>query len=156
VESVADDESFPDLLTEETFAELAAYAEQLAGTTAAVILGRTPNNYPLIDITPHRVGARSVSLAADQWVVLEVGDHAGGRWELEYTDEEITFARKALEAVVQGRVEERIAFGRSVVTLTFEDGSKHSETGYSGCLSILVPLPGWKRWGRLERNLPYS
>jgi hypothetical protein len=30
-----------------------------------------------------------------------------------------------------------------------------TETGYQGCLSSLVPLPGWKRWGRTTQYEPY-
>jgi hypothetical protein len=156
VESVADDGSFPDLLIEETFADLAAYAEGLTGATAAVIVRRMADDYPFIEITPHLDGARCVRLVADQWVVLEVEGGPGGRWELDYGEEGIAFARMALEAVVRGRVEERLAFGRSEVALTFQDGSIHRETGYEGCLTLLVPLPGWRRWGEVRRALPYS
>ena len=31
------------------------------------------------------------------------------------------------------------------------DGSSRSETGYSGCLSALIPQPGWRKCGRRVR-----
>ena len=156
VESVAADESRPDRLTEETFAELANFAEELTARTAAVVVGRMPNDYPFIEITPHLAGARAMRLIADQWVILGIDDGEGGRWELDYTDDGVAFARNALEAVVQGRVKERVVFGRSEITLTFADGSVHSATRYRGPLATLVPLPGWRRWGEARAALPYS
>jgi len=38
--------------------------------------------------------------------------------------------------------------------LTMEDGERVSETGYSGCAALLVPLPGWTRWGEVKTFEP--
>ncbi|RZS68705.1 hypothetical protein EV187_1140 [Agromyces ramosus] len=86
---------------------------------------------------------------------MTVGDD-GGRWELSYTDEDIALARRIIAAAVAGRIEERKAFGRSRVVVTFEDGETIGETGYSGCASLVVPQPGWTRWGEGIRYEPFG
>lgn len=156
VESESDDESIPtDADIARIFADLADFAKGRTGKAADVTLGTMPHGYPYVEIVPKTLGARRVSLAADQWIVLQIGD-PGGRWELDYSEDGIHFAKNAIAAVVQGRVEERSALGRSRVTVTFDDGSTYSETGYGGCLTLLLPLPGWPRWGQLTRSMPYS
>lgn len=114
-----------------------------------------PYGYPWIKVAPHAGGARFISLVADQWISLVIGDGPGGRWELDYSEEGIDFAKKAISAVVHSHVEVRRALRRSSVTLTFEDGSSRSETGYTGLLAPLIPLPGWLRWGEHVRTAPY-
>jgi hypothetical protein len=56
--------------------------------------------------------------------------------------------------VIAGRVTEVFAYRRSRVTVTLEDGSTESETGYDG-LTAWLPLPLWPRWSRTVRYLPY-
>lgn len=103
---------------------------------------------------PRNPRARPISIIAESWLVLTLGDH-GGRWELEYTDEDLVFARRLVAAVVAGRIEERRGLARSRVTVRLDDGEMVRETGYSGCAALLVPQPGWTRWGRLTRYEPY-
>jgi len=138
------------------FAALEAYARELVGTSASVDVGADAYGGPVIRITPHRAGARAVNFVADQWIVCEVESSGGGRWELDYDSTGAAFAHNALKAVVAGRVEERVAFGRSQLTLTFQDGSTHTETGVNGCLAALTPQPGWRRWGELRGARPYA
>jgi hypothetical protein len=154
VDPLARGESLPDQVTEDTFAELAAFAERATGASAVVTLGRMPNNFPFIEITPLLDGATPVRLMADQGLILALGSGLGGRWELDYTDEAVTFAQTVVEAVIQGRVEERIALGRSEVAVTFEDGSVTRSTG--GNLAAFLPLPGWRRRAEVRRSRPYS
>ena len=40
--------------------------------------------------------------------------------------------------------------------MTFLDGSTDSEAGYDGCLGILIPLPGWTKFGRKIVYEPYQ
>ena len=96
-----------------------------------------------------------MSIIGEQWLVVQLGEQ-GGRWELDYEDADLSLARKLIEAAYAGRVVERLAFARSRVTVTFEDGETDSETGYVGCLSGLWPLPGWKKWGREMVFEPYD
>jgi hypothetical protein len=105
-------------------------------------------------VTPKNPLASGINVIAEQWLIVTVGG-LGGRWELNYTDEHRELARKIIGSTVAGRVEERRAFGRSRVTVTFEDGTTERATGYNGCLSLLVPQPGWPRWGELTTYEPY-
>jgi hypothetical protein len=156
VDDASDRESWPDLLTVNTFDELGTFARELVGPTAVVEVGALANGAPYVEITPHRSGARAVNIIADQWIVFSVESSGGGRWELDYDTAGTAFAQNALQAVTDGRIEERVARGRSQLTLTFEDGSTHTETGYHGCLAVLTPQPGWRRWGEVRGAQPYA
>lgn len=79
----------------------------------------------------------------------------GGRWELERTDEDIDFIVGVIEAAIAGRIRETFARGRSRVTVTFDDGTTHTETGASAAEGFL-PLPLWTRWGEHRQYAPYS
>jgi len=81
--------------------------------------------------------------------------HPGGRWELDYTDHDLSFARDVMTAVIDGRLSERTAFARSAVTITLPDGATHTEVGYDSCLGALVPQPRWRTHGTLIRPAPY-
>ncbi|GGL92816.1 hypothetical protein GCM10009706_34140 [Curtobacterium citreum] len=165
--SVAD-ESSPDFL-EQTAAmqELLPYLRALVGDTAEI----TPENYWASDpdgqgsndeapsirtvyVQPHNVAALTFEIICEQWIVVDLGQ-IGGRWELGYEDDDIAHAKRLVEAAVAGRVIETFALGRSRVTATFSDGTSETETGYEGCLTSLVVLPGWTRWGRTIQYEPY-
>ncbi|MFE4470196.1 hypothetical protein ACFRFH_15390 [Leifsonia sp. NPDC056824] len=147
---------WPDPLTVNTFDELEAFARELVGATAIVEVGALENGAPYIEVVPNRSGARAVNIIADQWIVFAVEGSGGGRWELAYDTTGRAFAQNALAAVTAGRLDERVAFGRSQLTLTFEDGSTHAETGYHGCLAVITPQPGWRRWGEVRGAQPYA
>lgn len=96
---------------------------------------------------------------------LELGDEInlqaggydrGGRWELERTPENVEFIEAVVRAVAAGRAVETTALARSRVEVVLADGKVVQETGYEGCASILLPLPGWPRWGRTTRYEPYG
>jgi hypothetical protein len=82
--------------------------------------------------------------------------HNGGRWELDRSEEDVAFIEQTVRAVLAGRVVEIFAPGRSHVVITLADGTVHRETGYDGCLAALVPLPGWKRFGRRVEYRAYA
>lgn len=137
------------------FDAVVEYARQLVGPDGTEELGYVMNGQiGVCDFTPNNPRARAINIIAEQWLVVTLGD-AGGRWELNYTDEQLSLGRKIIAAAVAGRVEERQVFGRSRVTVTFEDGETLSETGYNGCASLFVPQLGWTRWGALTRYEPY-
>lgn len=108
----------------------------------------------IISFAPLNERARALCLIFDQWLVVEAGD-CGGRWELDYTTDKLALARDIVSSVVAGRIDERFAFARSRVTVFLEDGSSVSETGYNGCLALVVPQPGWTAWGERRAYEPY-
>ena len=90
-------------------------------------------------------------------ILLQVGRlNRGGRWELDRSLEDVEFVERVVRAAIAGRVTETSALARSRVEVTLEDGHVVHETGYEGCLAVLVPLPGWRRWGRGTTYEPYA
>ena len=90
-------------------------------------------------------------------ILLQAGKlYRGGRWELDRSVEAVHFVERVVRAAIRGRVTEVSALARSRVEVTFEDGEVVHETGYEGCLTVLVPLPGWRRWGRVIHYEPYA
>ena len=78
-----------------------------------------------------------------------------GAFDLGYGEDDMARAQNIIASTVTGRVRERSAFGRSVVTVEFQNGDTIRETGYSGCASLFVPQPGWARWGSVTEYEPY-
>lgn len=165
--SAADDSDLDFLEQAQAMRKLLPYLRALVGDSAAVTAhnywvtepdrsmdrGRPPSIRSVL-LRPHNPAALAVALTCEQWVVVEVG-RVGGRWELGYEDADVEQAKRLLDAAVAGRVAETFALGRSRVVVTLADGSTETETGYQGCLTSLVPLPGWKRWGRTTQYEPY-
>ncbi len=106
------------------------------------------------------VNPRSVPvqwLAFGDEIVLQAGRlNRGGRWELERKLEDVEFIEAVVRAAIAGRVVETSAPARSCVEVTLENGQVVHETGYEGCLSGLIPLPGWRRWGQVIHFEPYD
>ena len=135
-------------------AELAQLARSIAGPSAqfdeSII-----DSWPMITIRPERSDALAITLEVDQWLMLSAGHH-GGWWELEWESEaDMQLARDLIASIIAGRVEERFGAFRSRVIVTLPNGSKKSETGWAGCLALLIPQPGWTVWGRRRRYAPY-
>lgn len=86
---------------------------------------------------------------------LVVGLGENGRLELDYSDNNFELVKQILAAVVAGRVTETFGLRRSRVVITFGDGKTLSSTGFNGCLTSMVPQPGWRRWGRRLHYAPY-
>jgi hypothetical protein len=109
------------------------------------------------DLQP--VNPRSVPVTWMFWgdgILLQVGKlNRGGRWELDDSIEDVRFVESVLSAAITGRVTETSALSRSRVEVTLNDGQVVHETGFEGCLAVLVPLPGWRRWGKVARFEPY-
>jgi hypothetical protein len=80
----------------------------------------------------------------------------GGRWELECAPEDVEFVEAVVRATIAGNIAETSALARSLVEVTLEDGQVVRETGYAGCLTGLLPLPGWRRWGKVVHFAPYA
>lgn len=85
-------------------------------------------------------------------LILCVGK--GGRWELPRDVESVTFVEGAVEAVIDGRVVEVFAPGRSRVTVTLGNGTQRSSVVANFPWGI-IPLPYWRRWGKLVRYSHY-
>ena len=108
----------------------------------------------------HPLNARSAPV---QWWALgdEIGLQAGrknrgGRWELERAYGDVAFVESVVRATIAGQVMETSALARSRVEVTLDDGQVLRETGYAGCLPGLLPLPGWRRWGKVIHFAPYA
>jgi hypothetical protein len=137
------------------FDDVIEFARQLVADDADIDVDYLDDGLiGVAQMTPSNPRARAVNLIAAQWLIVTIGDH-GGRWELDYTDKDLTLAKDLVAAAIAGRLEECFAFGRSRVAVTFANGTTAAETGYFGCVSLLVPLPGWTRWGRRVRYEPY-
>lgn len=135
---------------------LESRAHDLAGDGAQIERGAIAHDRILtLEITPQNRRARAVSVLAEQFLVVLLGRN-GGRWELGYSDDDVRVAVDLLAAAIAGHVVQRSALGRSRVTATLADGTAVSDTGYIGCLTFLLPLPGWQRWGHLTIYEPYD
>lgn len=137
------------------FDEVVEYTRGLVGQSGTEDLGYlVSGRIGVYDVTPHNPRATAISIIAEQWLIVTVGGF-GGRWELNYTEEHRELARRIIAAAVAGRIQEHRAFGRSQVAVTFEDGTVKRATGYNGCGSLLVPQPGWTRWGKRTSFEPF-
>ena len=134
--------------------QLADFARALVGETASVERATVGPDIPSLWIEPVNPRSRSVSILGEQWLIVQLGEQ-GGRWELNYEESDIAVAKALIAAAHAGRVIERVAFARSKVTATLDDGEEFCEIGHEGC-SGLLPLPGWTRWGREIVYEPYT
>lgn len=107
----------------------------------------------------HPVNPRSAPASWTLWgdgIMLQVGKlNRGGRWELDHSLEDVHFIERVLSAALAGRVTETSALARSRVEVILDDGQVVDETGLEGCLAVFIPLPGWRRWGKVVRFEPY-
>ena len=92
----------------------------------------------------------------DELLLFAGGLSRGGDWQLDATPEDVEFIEAVVRAVAAGQVIETSAFARSRVDVSLADGRVAHETGYEGCLSGFLPLPGWQRWGTVTRYEPYG
>ncbi len=107
----------------------------------------------MLTVEPLRSGARRFDVVQfGEELVVQIGE-IGGRWELLADDDGLEFALLLLDACVAGRVHERLAPGRSAVTVHLDGGETLTETGYEP--PHLYPIPGWKRLGRRVAYEPY-
>ena len=146
------------MVTDAVGARLAALIAELIdelGTRASVSVLEESQGPRQVELVPRTGSALSVGwIELGSEVILEAGHH-GGRWELARELEDMDFLEDVVRSVVDGRVAEVFAFGRSRVEVTFRDGEVVAETGYEaprGCL----PLPGWTRRGRRVQYAPYE
>jgi hypothetical protein len=84
-----------------------------------------------------------------------VGAGRNGRWELDWSPDDADLTEQIVRAVVAGRVQETFGPGRACVEVAYSDSVKDRSTNYRGCLVWLVPLPGWRRFGRKITYSPY-
>lgn len=119
-------------------------------------------NYPspelydvVVEVEPVNPAAAPISwIASDVDVVLSVGRGSGPRWELDLDNDGLMGFEDVVRAGIDGRVRETFAWHRSFVEVLHDDGMVERSTG--GGLMGLVPMPGWKRWGRHVRYEPYA
>lgn len=138
---------------DEVAQRLEALHDALVGDLAGV--SRVVRHGEGVDVLPDRPGALAFCWVdfGDSLQVETLGGQ-GGRWELDRTLEDVGVVEEVARAVLEGRVTETFAPGRSVVRVTRPDGTQLSETGYQAAVGCL-PLPAWPRWSRTVRYPPY-
>lgn len=129
--------------------------DSIVGNMGSITVASPTEGVELITVEPHVRGAREIWIAFDGWLTVGIGD-IGGVWELEYKEADVEFLTSLITSVVEGRVEQVFGFARSMVEVILPDGEIIRETGYDGCLTLLVPQPFWQRLGRHVRYLPYE
>lgn len=133
--------------------DLATFTTELAGTAAAVEVVDITASCPGLSVAPAAGAGQKIDVIAEQWLIVCVGS---GRWELDYDVESLATARALIRAVVAGAGRRTSALGRSATELDRGAGRPLVSVGYDGCLFLLVPQPGWRRWGRREEFVPYQ
>ena len=137
--------------------ELEARAREVVGDSATVTREDPGSDVAptlsMLRVTPRRAGARAFDVVqlGDE-LIVQIGQ-IGGRWELTADADGLAFALRLLDACVAGRVHERLAPGRSAVTVHLDGGETLTETGYEP--PHLYPIPGWKHLGRRVAYEPY-
>lgn len=98
---------------------LAEYARELCGEKAGVSeseLRDTPIS--IVEVEPRATDALPIKFIGEQFLVVSVG--RSGRWEFDYTTEELDVVRELVEAVVQGR---GVEWSNGGIELQHPDGS---------------------------------
>ena len=127
---------------------LERHARRLAQTSATYKRSvRSEGRIHTLGVVPVNPRARAIWVTGQQWLGVSVGE-IGGAWEFDYTDDAIREAQQIIEAVIAGRVVERISLGRSEVTVALNDGVEVTEGGYVAPWGFL-PMPGWTRRARV-------
>ncbi len=136
---------------------LEARARELVGDSATVTREDPGSDVPwtllLLKVRPVNPGARSFDVVqfGDE-LIVQMGE-VGGQWELAGDEEGLDLALQLLESCVAGRVHERLAPGRSAVTVRLANGETFTESGYE--FPHFYPIPGWRHLGRRVAYEPY-
>ena len=150
------EQSTPDVVLAALTDLEARLRRDLAGLAA--VERNTVAGHPVWAVHPQRPRALPVSWMAgsDELFLWAGAQHRGGAWELDPSVEDAEFVEAVVRAVAAGRVTETSALARSRVDVVLHDGRRVQQTGFAGCFPGLLPLPGWRRWGRVTRYEPYS
>lgn len=128
-------------------ARIELLVEEIAAATGATIDRGVVADIPYLSLEPRNDRAASLWIGFDYFLLVQAG-HIGGSWELGYGEEDARLAEQIIGAVADGRASEVHALWRSRFEVVLDDGEVMTETGYDGCLAVLLPLPYWTRWGR--------
>jgi hypothetical protein len=129
--------------------------EQELGETAHIEM-QYSNSFggQILRVTPRRSDACSVEIAESKnEIILGIGH--GGRWELGHDASDVSLAKSLVEAVIEGRVNERFGLFLSRVTVTTKDGKSRSSLFGGGTL-WKEPTPGWPHRGQKFLYSPYT
>ena len=130
--------------------------DELAGCAQVERSSLSGGRISMVSIAPENPQALAISwMEMHQEVILSAG-HRGGRWELGWSRGDVEFIENVVWSVVAGRVSEIFAPMRSHVEVTLGDGTVVAETGYDGCLTMVTPIPGWRRFGRKVQYSRYQ
>jgi hypothetical protein len=91
--------------------------------------------------------------ATDTEILVFAGP--GGRWELGWTPGSAQFVEEVVSAAIDGRIRAVAAPARAAAYVELRDGSVERSSVSEGCLTALIPLPGWRGWGRKTWYEPY-
>ncbi|HEX6366393.1 MAG TPA: hypothetical protein VF000_09635 [Agromyces sp.] len=117
---------------------LAEYTRELCGHSAIVNeFNLRDSPIVVVEVQPRTAGALALSIVGEQFLNVSAGK--GGRWELGYSHEDVRHARRVIEAVVRGRVEEHVNGKGTSLVIELDDGSMESTSVAEGCLSLFIP-----------------
>jgi hypothetical protein len=109
----------------------------------------------VVDIAPANPRSLGVTwLEMQGELLLQAGQ--GGRWELDRSNADVAVIESITRSLIAGRAVETFAFRRCALDVVLEDGTVERSAVGEGCLSALLPLPGWRRLGHKVRHEPYQ
>lgn len=138
---------------ESTIEGFERFFSTLIGNVADITRSAPNEIVRVLTVAPHNSLACPVGVTAEQFLHVSVDDNG---WELDgYTADDLALAKRMLAAAIAGRVTKRTSPARSAMTVHFADGTSMSTLSVDGCAALLIPQPGWRRWGKRETYGPY-
>ena len=105
------------------------YARELAGSWASFDRwDYDESTIGMVEVQPGNPNGGALLIVGKRWLEVEVGGR-GASWLLGFSEADIQRARQIIEAVINGRVIERIYRSRSEVVVTLSTGAELTETG---------------------------
>ncbi|AWB86017.1 hypothetical protein [Mycetocola zhujimingii] len=138
---------------ESTIDDFERFFSELIGDVADIARSAPNDIVRTLTVAPHNTLACRVGVTAEQFLHISMDDNG---WELDgYAADDVALAKRILTAAIDGRVSKRTSPARSEMTVRFTDGTTMSTSSVDGCAALLIPQPGWRRWGSLTTYEPY-
>lgn len=143
----------------EIIAEHRRVIDALAPSMTARVEGRAEVTINQLDegaclaVIPHNAAAMPMWIVAERQFDIQLGD-SSCRFRLGYGPTDRQALDELIEAVVAGRAFEVRAWNRWAVRVPLASGRTLTET-VSSISGLLLPLPGWTRWGSQTTFRPY-
>lgn len=132
---------------------LAQRASGWVGETAQ-LTADSGANPPFLSIVPRRRGAASVLVVGAQPIEIQV-ERSNRVIKIDLADQAAQIVDEILLAIINGRVTEIRAPGRSELCVDLAGGRVVLETGLEPGWASLLPLPGWRVWGTRSYFMGY-